>query len=128
MESKKIVFRETAIIALGQLVCTGLMFAVFALLGKFDRSVLLGGVIGSVMTVANFFFMAVSTSIAADQAQEQDVARGKATVKISFLLRHIILFIVLLAAAKSGLCNTIALIVPLVFVRPIITLGEFFRK
>ena len=55
MESKKIVFRETAIIALGQLVCTGLMFAVFALLGKFDRSVLLGGVIGSVMTVANFF-------------------------------------------------------------------------
>ena len=39
-----------------------------------------------------------------------------------------LLFLVLFACAKSGLFNKIALVVPLVFVRPTLTLAEFFRK
>ena len=44
MDFRKTVFRETGVIALGEVIGVALMFGVFALLGRFDRSVLLGGI------------------------------------------------------------------------------------
>ena len=128
MDSRKIVFKETAVVAIGEIICVGLMLAVFAMLGKFDSTVLLGGIIGGVLTVANFFFMAVGTSLAADKAENQDVKGGQAVIKSSYMLRMIALFVLMFACVRSGLCNVIALVVPLVFVRPVLTIGEFFRK
>ena len=49
-------------------------------------------------------------------------------VKGSYIVRMAILFVVLFAFAKSGLCNVITLVVPLIFVRPILSMVEFFRK
>ena len=128
MDSRKIVYRETGIIAVGQVVCLGVMLAVFALLGYFDQTVLLGGIVGTVMAIANFFFMAVSTSLAADKAVRQDVKGGTALVKGSYVIRLAVIFLILFASVKSGLCNAIASVLPMVFVRPIITVAEFFRK
>ena len=128
MDSRKIVYRETGIIAVGQIVCLAVMYIVFALLGYFDRAVLLGGIIGTVLSLANFFFMAVSASLAADKAVNQDVKTGTALMKGSYLVRLAVIFVILLACVKSGLCNPIASVLPLVFVRPIITVAEFFRK
>ena len=128
MDSRKIVYRETGMIAVGQAVCLGVMLAVFALLGHFDRSVLLGGIIGTVLAIANFFFMAVGATLAADKAVRQDVKGGTALVKGSYALRLAVVFLILFACVKSGLCNVFASVLPLVFVRPIITVAEFFRK
>lgn len=128
MDSRKIVFQETAVVAIGEAICVGLMIAVFAMLGYFDRTVLLGGIIGGILTVANFFFMAVGTSLAADKAENQDVKGGQAVIKSSYALRMLLLFVVMFACVKSELCNVIALVVPLVFVRPVLSLAEFFRK
>ena len=128
MDSRKIVFKETAIVVIGQVLCTAVMLGVFALLGKFDSGVLLGGITGSVLAIANFLFMAIGASLAADKAEKQDVKGGKAMIQSSFLLRYLILFVILFACAKSGYFNTIALVLPLVFVRPSLTVGEFFRK
>ena len=128
MESRKIVLRETAIIAVGEALCCGLMVAVFALIGKLDSAVLLGALFGWILTVGNFFFMAVGTTLAADKAENQDVDGGKAVVKSSMGLRFLILVVLLIALAKSGICNVIALALPLAFVRPVLMLGEFFRK
>ena len=128
MDSRKIVYRETGIVAAGQVICLGVMLAVFALLGYFDRSVLLGGIIGTLLAIGNFFFMAVSASLAADKAVRQDVQGGTALMKGSYVLRLAVIFLILFACVKSGLCNAIASVLPLVFVRPIITVAEFFRK
>lgn len=128
MDPRKFIFQETAIIAAGQVICVGAMFGVFALLNAFDSTVLLGGIIGAVLSVLNFFFMAVGATLAADKAAKQNVSGGNATIKTSYLLRMIVLAVVLFAFAKSGLCNVIALVLPLAFVRPIITVAEFFRK
>ncbi len=128
MDSRKIVYKETAVVAIGEAICVAVMLAVFYLLGYFDRKVLLGGIIGGVVTVANFFFMAVGTSLAADKAEQQDVKGGQAVIKSSYLLRMVVLFVILFACVKSGLCNVISLVVPLIFVRPVLTFGEFFRK
>lgn len=128
MESRKFVIKETSIILIGELICSAAMVGVFALLGRFNSTVLLGAVIGSVLAAMNFFFMGVSATIAADKAVNQDVKGGKAVINSSYSLRLIVLFILLFAFAKSGLCNPISLAVPLVFVRPIIAVSEFFRK
>jgi len=128
MDSRKIAIHETLVILIGEVLCTGVMFGVFALLGRFDRTVLIGGTVGALLTTANFFFMAVSTMIAADKATEQNAGGGKATVKISYLVRMVVLAVLLFAFAKSGLCHVVALVLPLVFVRPTILIAEFFRK
>ena len=128
MDSRKIVFRETAIIAVGVIICTAVMLGIFALIGKFDRSVVLGGIFGCILAILNFFFMAVGASLAADKAEKQDVKGGKGIVQTSMLLRYVFLFVILFALGKSGICNLFALVIPLVFVRPVLTVGEFFRK
>lgn len=128
MDSRKIVFKETAIVAVGVVICTGIMLGIFALLGKWDTSVLLGSIVGSILAIANFLFMAIGASLAADKAESQDVKGGKAMIQSSFLLRLLVLFVILFACAKSGYFNPIALVLPLVFVRPSLSVGEFFRK
>jgi len=128
MDSRKFVLRETGIVALGTVVGSLIMLGIFALLSEFDRAVLLGGIFGCIVAILNFFFMAMVADLAADKAEQQDVNGGKAMIQRSMLLRTVAMFIIFFALAKSGICNVIALVVPLVFVRPTITIAEFFRK
>ena len=78
MESRKFVFKETGIIFLGELICSAAMIGIFALLGYYNNTVLLGAIIGSVLATLNFFFMSVGATLAADKAVNQDVKRAKA--------------------------------------------------
>ena len=128
MDSRKYVFKETLTSAVGEAICVAVMLGVFALLGKFDRSVVLGGILGGLIAVGNFFFMAVGTALAADKAENQDVKGGQAVISSSYTIRMIVMAVLLFAAVKSGFCNVFASVIPLVFVRPVLTLGEFFRK
>ena len=128
MDSRKLVLQETAVIALGQALCVGVMLGIFALIQKFDQTVLLGGIVGGLCAIGNFFFMAMGAMIAADKAQQQNVKGGNAVIKLSYFLRTILLALILFAFAKSGLCNVFALVLPLVFTRPILTVSAFFRK
>ena len=128
MSIRNPVYRETAAIAVGEVLCVGLMLGVYALAGQLDRAAVLGGVLGGVLAICNFFFMAVGASLAADRAEQQNVKGGTALVRMSFLLRYLVLFLILFAAANSGRFQVLALVVALVFVRPSLMLGEFFRK
>jgi len=128
MDSRKIVLKETAIIGIGQIICVGVMLGIYALLGRFQTAVLLGGLMGGFVSVANFFFMAVVTSLAADKAANQDPEGGKKLVQGSYPMRLLLLAVILFACAQSGLFDILALVLPLAFVRPIITVAEFFRK
>lgn len=128
VDSRKLVLKETGIVAAGQAVCVGVMIGIFALLGKFDTSVWLGGIAGGVLAVANFFFMAISASVAADKAVAQDVKGGQLTMRLSYMVRLAVIFILLFALIKSGLCNVITSVLPLAFTRPVLFVAEFFRK
>ena len=127
-ESRKIVLKETGIIAIGEAVCVALMYGVYALLGKFSISVLLGGLVGLVLATGNFFFLAVVATLAADRAENQDVAGGQKLMKSSYPIRLLVLAGLLILCAKSGVFDVIALVLPLLFVRPVLTIAEFFRK
>ena len=128
MDSRKFVIKQTLLILAGQAVCVAAMLGIFALLGKFDQIVLLGGIFGGLIATLNFFFMAIAATIASDKAGNQDVKGGEATVRISYIARMVGMAVVLFALVKSGLCNVFALVLPLVFTRPVLTLIEFFRK
>ena len=128
MDSRKFVLQETAIVALGQAICIGLMLAVFALLGKFAQSVWIGGLVGGLLATGNFFFMAVSASVASEKAVKQDVKGGQLTMRLSYLVRLGVLFLILFAVVKSGVGHVIASVLPLVFTRPVLFIAEFFRK
>ena len=128
MDSKKYVLTQTGIIAIGAAVGVGLTVGAFAFLNRLDYTVVLGGIIGAVVSLLNFFFMALSLSLAADRATQQDVKGGKGMVRSSYAIRTIVMFVVLALCAKSGHCNVIALVVPLLTVQPTLLVAEFFRK
>lgn len=128
MDSRKYVLRQSGIILAGELLCSALMVGIFALLGKYDTAVLLGALFGSILATANFFFMAMGAMIAADKAEAQNVKGGQATIHTSYMLRMAGLFVIMFALIKANLCNAIALVLPLVFTRLILTVSEFFRK
>lgn len=127
MDSRKIVYRETGIVAVGEILCCALMVGVFAALGFFQMNVLWGALAGAGVMTANYFFMAVTVSLAADKAQQGQTKQAKQMVQISSTVRLILMGIVLVAGIKLG-ANVIALALPLVFVRPILMVAEFFRK
>lgn len=128
MNTRKFILRETALLAIGELVCIAAMIGIFALLGYLDYKVILGGAIGGVLAVGNFFFMAIAANTAADKAADQNVKDGKAVIKGSYFGRLLVIGLLLFVFAKSGHCNVLAMGCPLFFVFPIITVIEFFRK
>lgn len=128
MEIRKFIIRHTLILAIAELVCVGATTGIYALLGQLDWTVPVGGVIGLVLAVGNFFFMALSTNTATEKAQNQDVKGGQAAIKSSFMLRLFVIFALLFVFAKAGVGDPIAMVIPLFLVRPIITVTEFFRK
>ena len=128
MDVRKEVLRQTGIVALGEAVGVAAMIGIFALLGQYSGKVLLGGLVGGAVTVGNFLAMAIAVNIAADKAKSQDVKGGQATIKGSYILRMAVMAVILFAFAKSGLCDVIALVVPLIFMRPTLTVAEFFRR
>lgn len=128
MDSRKIVYRQTGIVAIGQAVGIALMLAVYALLGRLDLSAVLGALVGCAIAVGNFFAMALIATVAADRAEAQDVDGGKKLLQTSYPLRLLVLAGLLLACGWSGRFDPIALVLPLVFVRPALTAAEFFSK
>ena len=127
-ESRKLVLKETLIVAIGVAVGVALMCLVYALLGSYSAQVLLGGIVGMVLAVGNFFSLAVVATLAADKAEAGDTEGGQKLMKSSYPLRMLVLAGLLFLGAKSGFFDVIALVLPLVFVRPTLTVAEFFRK
>ncbi len=128
MEGRKIVLQQTAIVALGELIGIAIMYSIFALLKLWSLEVLLGGLAGGVLSIGNFFLMAVVASLAADKAAQGDVSGGKKLIQSSFPIRLLALGLLLFVFAYSGYFHVVALAVPLAFARPTLTIAEFFQK
>lgn len=123
--------RELLIVAIGELAAAAVMLGVYALLGKFSSFVLLGAAIGGFLAVGNYAFMAAGVVAAAKKAKEGDEGGAKRVLSISRLVRYLVLFgllLVMVLNKKFPLPAMIAALVPLVLFRPIVSLGELFRK
>lgn len=128
--SRKDVLKQTGTIAIGQSVGTALMIGVYLLLQKFDKTVVLGAVVGNVLAIGNFFFMAVIATLAAERAEKQDVAGGQKLIKASYPLRFLVLAGILALCAWKGKAwfDLLALVIPLAFVHITAMVVGFFKK
>lgn len=136
MNSRKFILQQTAILSAGHLICLAIMVGIFSLLGYWGWDVVVGGVVGTVLAILNFFFTAIGADMAADKAEvNQDAKGGKGLIRSSYALRLAILALLLFASGKilqtygeNGTCTLFALVLPLVFTTPILMVTQFFQK
>lgn len=106
--------RETLHIALGTLLFSAVMNGVFALLGRWDLSVVWGTLMGGGWAILNFLLLGLTVQRMASDPNEK---RGKLTMQLSYSLRMLFtLFIVVLAIKLPGV-SWPAVAIPLLFPR-----------
>ncbi|MBR4291560.1 MAG: ATP synthase subunit I [Oscillospiraceae bacterium] len=128
MDNRKYILSQTLTVLFGELILSALMIGVFAVLGYFDSSVVLGAAAGSVIATLNHLVLILGVMAASAKAEKQDVKGGQMLVQMSYMGRLIGLFLILVLCAKSGIFNLIALVIPLIFTRPVLTISEYFNK
>ena len=128
MNNRKYILSQALTVLIGQALLSSLMVGFFAVLGYFSKSVLLGAVAGSLIATLNHLVLVLGVVAASMKAEKQDVKGGQMLVQLSYMGRLIGLFLILVLCAKSGLFNLIALVIPLVFTRPILTVAQLFDK
>lgn len=129
MDNRKYVISQALTILIGELVLSVPVIGIFALLGYFDWKVVLGALVGTLIATANHFIMVLGIVAATEKATaSQDVKGGQMLVQMSYMGRLIGLFLVLVICAKSNAFNLIALVIPLILTRPILTIAEHFNK
>ena len=128
MDNRKYVFSQVLTVLIGELLLSALMVGVFAILGHFDKSVVYGAAAGAVITTLNHLVLVLSVMAASEKAEKQDVKGGQMLIQMSYFGRTIGLFLILVLCAKSGIFNLIALVIPLVFTRPILTITDKYNK
>ena len=128
MDNRKYVFSQVSTVLIGELLLSALMVGVFAVLGYFDLSVVYGAAAGAAIATLNHLVLVLSVMAASEKAEKQDVKGGQALVQMSYFGRTIGLFLILVLCAKTGIFNLIALVIPLVFTRPILTITDKHNK
>lgn len=127
MNSRKIIFHETAIVAAGELICCAALVGTFAILGRLQLNVLWGAVGGSCIVTANYFLMAIIAYLAAECAVRGQTQQAKKMIQLSSVSRLILMGLALFVGIWMG-ANVIALVLPLLFMRPILLVAGVFRK
>lgn len=128
MDNRKYVFSQVLTVLIGELILSALMVGIFAILGYFDLSVVLGAAAGAAIATVNHLVLVWGVLAASAKAEKQDVKGGQALVQMSYMGRLIALFLILVLCAKSGIFNLVALVIPLAFTRPILTITDHFNK
>lgn len=116
--------KETVYIAVFSLLCSMLMQAVFLVIGKWDYTVLLGNVLGLIAAVGNFLLLGVTVQKAL--GKEEKDARN--LMKLSQMLRTLLLFVVALIGYLISVFHILALVIPYLFPRIAIAVRPLFKK
>ena len=128
MDSRKQILHDMLPIVIGQCLCSVATCIVFAVIGRFDLTVILGNAAGSILAIGNYAIMYWAVCKASSKAQNQDVAGGQKLIQLSYTGRMIGLLIALILLAKSGLFHVITLAIPLALNRPILTVHEWIMQ
>ncbi len=143
--------RETAVLLIGEIAVSALVIGGYAI-AKFGLhqdvdmlSGILGALLGTLVTVLNFFFLSISVNRAVDKYMElrgsREMTEEEAaqfttahsmeiqnTIKTSFIIRTVTMLVALVLAFISDWFSPLATAIPLLAFRPILTVGELVRK
>ena len=128
MQKNRDVLRQVGGLAVALLVCIAVMLAVYALLGRLNRLVLLGAVFGWILAVGNFLSLSITVSNALDRAANGgSPQKAQLEIQTSSVVRPVILVIIYILLFRAELCDPLAAILPLLFAQICIKLIDFFR-
>ena len=146
--------QETQKIAVGVIILSAIMLIVFALIKRFDMTVLWGTLLGSGFAVLNFFLMALTVQQAAEQmngvtlppeeeseenTEENDEIppqreelpqqkRARSLVQRSYTFRLVLTAVVAILAVKLPVFHAVPAIIALFFPRVVITIHALLQK
>ncbi len=151
MKKKNLPLYETAFILLGELIVSLLVCGVYLIIDVFSDAdiftykVITGVSLGSLVVVLNFLFLATSTNRAFDKIEkirgtdemsdeeaekfaEEHSAELNNAVKLSFIIRTVTMLAALVISFILDWFDVIATLVPLLMLRPIITVEALIRQ
>ncbi|MDD6643088.1 MAG: ATP synthase subunit I [Firmicutes bacterium] len=118
-------FRDILPVMLGELLLTGIMLGVYALIGRFSAKVLWGALLGAGTVLLNFSVMIFALLRAEKRGSPE---KGQLYVKATYALRMLLLAAVLILALKTKVFDPLATALPLCFQPIAVWLFELFRK
>ena len=129
MQKNRDVLRQVGGLAVALLVCIAVMLAVYALLGRLDRLVLLGAVFGWILAVGNFLSLSITVSNALDRAANGGSPRkAQLEIQTSSVVRPLVLALIYIVLFRAKVCDPVAALLPLLFAQVAIKVLEFFRN
>lgn len=127
MNVKKIA-KESAVFALCEAGMCILMAILFALVYKFNLSVVLGTVAGWAIALVYYLSIIVFVDMATEKAKNGDVEGGQKLLQMSRSLRMVGVFVLLIVFAITKVFDVLALALPLLFVRPAVAIASALQR
>ena len=118
-------FRDVFPVMLGELLLTGVMLAIYALIGRFSLKVLWSAALGAGAVLLNFTVMILALLQAEKRGSPE---KGQLYVRATYALRLLLLAAVLILALRSKVFDPLATALPLCFQPIAVWLFELFRK
>ena len=120
----KTVTKETLYISVWVLILSAVTQAVFLIIGKWSLSVLFGNLLSGVAGILNFFLMGLTVQAAVIK----DEKKAALSMKVSQILRMLLIFAVAAVGVLLDCFNTVTVILPLFFPRIAISFRPLFNK
>ena len=120
----KTVIKETLYISVWVLILSAVTQAVFLIIGKWSLSVLFGNLLSGVTGILNFFLMGLTVQAAVIK----DEKKAALSMKVSQILRMLLIFAVAAVGVLLDCFNTVTVILPLFFPRIAISFRPIFNK
>ena len=149
MDKHNTTFSDTLMIVIGEVIVSALVILGYVIASAFSYpftyKVITGVILGSSVTVANFFFLTLSVNRAVDRfielrgsremteeeaekfTNENSMAIQNA-IKTSFIIRTVSMLAAFVLAFVAGVFEPLATVIPLLAYRPIISIGNILRN
>lgn len=129
MQKHKEILRQVGRLTVALAVCVAVMLAIYALLGAFTRSVVLGAAAGMILAIGNFVSLSITVSNAVDRAaRDNDPQRAQLSIQASGVIRLLVLAVIYILLFRAKVCDPVAALLPLLMAQAVLKLVEFFRK
>ena len=116
--------KETLYIAVWVIIFSVIMQSVFLISGNWNYTVLLGNLLGGVLSIGNFLLMGITVQNAVKKEEKE----AKNTMKISQSLRFLLLLIGAVIGVARDCFNALTVLISLFVPRLAIALRPLFEK
>ena len=145
MKKTKLPYYEIISLAVGEIVISLIICLVYFLIGRFDYKVITGVALGSAVTVANFLYLAITTTRAIDNflmlkgdgemSEEESAAfvsehqaKIQNKIKLSYVIRTFTMLTTLVVAFLIKHFAVLATLIPLLMFRPITIVAALIKR